>query len=308
MNRSAIAIACSLALTLSPGVARAQGAEGVSVTSRWASFANPTKSGSEKLTSIAWYPNKKGTKTLATPPKAGYPVILFLHGYGGPAFAYPDLGKTLAKHGYIVIVSDTAITDPKPQRKDGTAHFAALKAATADEKSPWYGAFDMSRVGIAGHSMGGGSTAHVLANNPGYKAGFCFAPWQGGLAFETSGPKITVPVGILQGEGDRRLAWRGTGKKLFDALSPKLPGSFFYLMNTDMTHQNLARLGFRSASAADKQIFRDSMELCAAFFDKHIRGKKDRLEALLDNRNKQRRLTKVLVKTAPAKSAGRKVL
>jgi dienelactone hydrolase len=249
--------------------------------------------GSKSLRSLVFYPtDKKGSKIIAKKPTGGFPVVVFLHGWGGPAFAYPALGQELAKHGYITILSDTAWTNAELQRKDGHALYAAIKHENENKKSMWFEAMNLSKVGLSGHSMGGGSTAHVLAKNPGYKAGFCFAPWAGGLPFSSDASQIEVPVGIVHGEGDTKLKWKETGGKLFKALPGKLKGKFLYLLNTKATHQNVARLGWRGKDK-NKPIFDCTMKLCISFFDKHLKGEGVKLDQLLKNTDKEANLVKI---------------
>lgn len=245
---------------------------------RWEWFENTSGAGSDKLSSMLVYPREKRALRAR---EGGWPVIVFLHGSGGFALAYTALGRELAARGYVVVLSNTAISDPQRQRQDGNALFGALQASNQDESSFWHGGLDMSAVGLAGHSMGGGSTAHVLADNPGYAAGFCFAPWQGGVAFSTDCGSIEVPVGIVHGEGDTTLAWRETGKRLFDAL-PQGVERFLYLRDRAVDHMNVAlRLPF--ASATNKALFADHLELCAAFFAKHLQGEPEPLQRLFAN-------------------------
>ncbi len=245
---------------------------------RWERFENTTGAGSKTLGSMLVYPSQK---RALVEKEGGWPVIVFLHGSGGFALAYTALGRELAARGYIVVLSNTAISDAELQRQDGNALFVALQASNQDEDSFWHGGLNMERVGLAGHSMGGGSTAHVLASNPGYAAGFCFAPWQGGLDFDTDCGDIEVPVGIVHGEGDTTLAWELTGKRLFDALPARIE-KFLYLRDGAITHMNVAlRLPF--ASRVDKALFADHIELCAAFFAKHLQKDGEALKSLFAN-------------------------
>jgi dienelactone hydrolase len=258
--------------------------------SRGEAFANPSKDGTRELKSIVWYPAEAGTKKLAKAPKGGFSVLVYLHGRGGPAFAYNPIGKTFAKNGFIVVLSDTALTDPRAQRFDGIGLFKAL--AIANKSNPfWQGSLNMSSVGLAGHSMGGGSTAHILADNPGYKAGFCFAPWQGGRSFKANAKRITAPVGIIHGKGDRTLPWASTGKRLYDAL-PADCERFLYLMDGSVTHLNLA-VNLPWGKKLDKEIYGQIEKMCLAFFQKHLQGQGAALDSLLKQDNGDSRLVKL---------------
>lgn len=259
--------------------------------SRTENFANPTSEGTKVLKSLVIYPTRAGNKLLAEAPKNGFKVLVFLHGRGGPAGVYSPLGKTFAKQGYIVVLSDTALRDPVKQVQDGKALYKALAIANKSPGSFWHGALNMKKVGLSGHSMGGGSTAHILADNPGYTAGFCFAPWQGSARFVGNASRIKAPIGIVHGKGDKVLRWNSTGKRLYDSLS-KDCDRFLYLMDESVNHYNVAlNIPFRKKS--DKTIYLSTEKLCLAFFDKHLKDKSETLSTLLREQNGDKHLVKL---------------
>ena len=147
---------------------------------------------------------------MREPPAQGYPVVVFLHGLSFSSRMYGSLGEALVTAGFIGVFSDTARFDSIQQRADAAALFEALGVANSDPDSPLFGRIDLERMGLAGHSMGGGSTIHVLAENPGYRAGFCFAPGRGRRSFAASAPRVSVPIGIVHGRRDRILPFERT--------------------------------------------------------------------------------------------------
>ncbi|MDF1662443.1 MAG: dienelactone hydrolase family protein, partial [Planctomycetota bacterium] len=246
-----------------------------------------------RLKTVIWYPTAKDSKALAKKPKNGFPVLVFLHGFGGLADTYRDLSQGLAKQGYIVVQNNSARFSSWQQRKDGRALYNALKAANKSKKSFWHGAFNMKKIALGGHSMGAGSATAILAKNPGYKAGFCFAPV---AKFENAG-KVTVPMGLVMGEGDK-YDWKN-GERLFRQLPKKLE-KFFYLLNSEADHQNLVRR--RTQGQANQEVWSFSFKLCLAFLDKHLKDQDKVLETLL-NEPKESRRTKIYresPKKAPA--------
>lgn len=290
-------------------------AETYGTASRTENFPNPNSEGSKILKSLVIYPTKPGSKQLAQAPKDGFPVLVFLHGRGGPAGVYSPLGKTFAKQGYVVVLSDTALRDPLLQVQDGKGLYKALSLANKAQGSFWRGALNMKKAGLSGHSMGGGSTAHILADNPGYAAGFCFAPWQGSARFVGNANRIKAPIGIVHGKGDRVLRWNSTGKRLYDALSSDCD-RFLYLLDESVNHYNVA-LKIPFAKKADKSIYTGTEALCLAFFEKHLKAKGAALSSLLKKDNGDARLVKLYrgkgkaasePKKAPTRSRGKKRL
>jgi dienelactone hydrolase len=263
-------------------------AEEYEASNRREAFSNPTKRGSKKLKSSVWYPSKSGNKALAKAPAGGFPVVVFLHGLGALANYYPGLGRLLSQNGYIVVQSDTARYNPLQQRSDGFALFHALKKANKNAKSFWHGSLDMSRAAISGHSMGGGSSVSILARNPGYKAGFVFAP----VDLFLLARRVKVPMGIVMGENDK-FGWK-TGEKLFKALPKKLSGTFFCLLSNQANHRNVIQGPYRNSGETYREVHTCTTKLCLAFFNKHLKGDGEALDKFWATADKQPHLKKVL--------------
>ncbi len=293
-----------LALTLTATLAPSQVPERVAVGYVAERFDNPTKSGSKRLRAVVFYPAKtNGRETAVLTRKDGYPVVVVLHGFGCRAMVMYAMASQLVQAGYIVVANDSGQFDPTAQAKDGNALFAALAAENKNKDSEFKDQLDMSRAGICGHSMGGGNTVRVLADNPGYKAGFCFAPWAGkifprgkAIYVERYAAKVTTPLGIVHGTGDRVLPWRDHAHRYIQAMKDTPAQKFLYLLNSDCDHINVAVVGPVSAKRS-KAVFYGCMELAAAFFNCHLQQQPKALDKLLgkDARQNNPRLEKLIV-------------
>ncbi len=216
---------------------------------RDAEFPNPTDAGTPKLAARLYYPAfGSGQNAPLAPNSGGYPVVVFLHGFGGLGRFYPELGERLAEAGFIAVLSDTAQTEPQVQRDDGIALLPAL-ASAADQLGPiWSGAFDVQRAAICGHSMGGGNTIRVLAADVGYRTGVCFAPWAGPEVgpeapfSEVYAPSITTPLLIIHGEGDEQVGWTESSQPYFDGATGYSGLKVFARFGQSGTHSNVVRL------------------------------------------------------------------
>lgn len=203
-------------------------------------WVNTTGSGSAKLTSLVHYPALvAGVDTPVAPRAGGWPVVVFLHGYGAYASNYATLGNAWASRGYVVVLSDTSLTDWYQQPLDGRALHTAVVAAHSDSREPFFGALDTSRIALAGHSMGGASTVSVLAQNPGYQCGFVVAPAMPVIA---SANDVTVPFGVIAGLGDWITPPAAHASPIYTGVDEDAPLKFYHLLDSSADHGNIIAL------------------------------------------------------------------
>lgn len=122
----------------------------------------------------------------ARPPAGGFPVLILNHGLIHPSVYFGGRGSKreqdfFARKGYVTIHPDyrgLAKSSPNPEKrhdfyagytKDVVALIDALKAINSQ-------LFDYRRIGIWGHSMGGGIAARVMVLRPEVRAYVLFAP------------------------------------------------------------------------------------------------------------------------------------
>jgi hypothetical protein len=137
-------------------------------------------------------------------------------------------------------------------------------------------ALDMSRAGVSGHSMGGGSTASVLARNAGYAAGFCFAPLFPGDAVAS---QVRLPLGIAHGTGDTVLNWQTSALPLFQRSGSSTGIKALYLMNGDCNHSNVA--GLALTNQTHQQVWARCARVATGFFDRFLKERNEGLEEVL---------------------------
>ena len=115
-------------------------------------------------------------------PESGWPVVLFNHGYIPPAqyrtteryVAYVD---AIARHGYIVLRSDyrghgKSEGDANSSYRSPAYNIDVLNAVQAIKGFP---DADPDRIGMWGHSMGGGITLRAMVTTSDIKAGVIWA-------------------------------------------------------------------------------------------------------------------------------------
>ncbi|MCU0865365.1 MAG: hypothetical protein MUC36_16400 [Planctomycetes bacterium] len=232
MRRTALLLLLSTAITLPAQTP-------LPVGSRDVAWSNPTGVGSATLTARVLYPaTTAGSSTPLLPQAGGWPVVVFLHGFALIGNSYQPLGTTWAQQGCIVVLSNTAQFDNVGQELDGRALFAAIGNANT-APGPLQGAFDLQRIALAGHSMGGGNVANVLAQNPGYRAGAAIAPVP---PRGNNGALVTTPLGIVAGTGDTVTPPSTNAQPYYQSLTGYRGCKFLYLLNGDASHTNLAGL------------------------------------------------------------------
>lgn len=209
-------------------------------------WPNTTGQGSSALNSRVYYPaTSAGSNTPVLPRAGGWPVVVFLHGFATPGTSYGPLATAWAQRGYVVVLNNTATFDNVGQERDGRALYSAVVAAAAS--GPFQAAFDLSRIGLAGHSMGGGNVANILANNPGYRAGVALAPV---TPRTNNGALVQVPMGIVVGTGDTITPAGSNAQPYFNQFTDAVPFATLHLLNNDCNHTNIAGL-FLSGRAAN---------------------------------------------------------
>jgi dienelactone hydrolase len=232
------------------------------------SLPNTSGQGSANLTARVHYPAAvAGTNAAVLPRAGGWPVVVFLHGFAAVGNNYAPVGNALASNGFVAVMSNTTQFDNQGQEYDGRALYAALVAANGSAASPLFGALDMSNAGLLGHSMGGGNVGNVLANNPGYRAGFCMAPVP---PRGSNASNVRVPLGIVAGQGDSITPVASNAQPYYQALANYSAAKSYYLMNGDCTHLNVC--AFSLASATDNAVFARSMAITLGWFDRFLRN------------------------------------
>lgn len=119
-------------------------------------------------------------------PKNGFPVLILNHGLIGKDIYFPGRGSKreqdfFARHGYVVIHPDyrgLGESDPDPAaHHDFYVGYSLDVAHLADAvKQSSFSFLNAKRIGMWGHSMGGGIAARVALLRPEIRAFVLFAP------------------------------------------------------------------------------------------------------------------------------------
>jgi Platelet-activating factor acetylhydrolase, isoform II len=216
------------------------------VGTRDVAWPNTTGQGAASLTARVLYPaTAAGTNVPLLPQPGGWPVVVFLHGFATSGTSYVPIGTQWAQQGFVVVLSNTSVFDNVGQENDGRALYPALVAANAAVGGPFQNGLDVQRTALAGHSMGGGNVANVMRINPGYRCGYAIAPV---APRDNNGALVTVPLGIVAGQGDVIAPATTYAVPYYNSLTAYGDLKFYYLMNGEASHTNLAGLFVTTAA------------------------------------------------------------
>lgn len=145
------------------------------------------------------------------------------------------LGPRLASQGFVVFTIDTLTTLDQPDSR-GRQLLAALDHLT--QRSSVRSRVDASRLGVMGHSMGGGGTLEAAKSRPSLKAAIPLTGWN----TDKTWPEISTPTLVVGADGDT-IAPVATHSELFYETLPasldkaylELNGATHFTPNTSNT-------------------------------------------------------------------------
>jgi predicted dienelactone hydrolase len=116
-------------------------------------------------------------------------------GYTGTQSSIAWLGPRLASQGFVVFTIDTNSTLDQPDSR-GRQLLAALDYLT--QRSSVRSRVDATRLGVMGHSMGGGGSLEAAKSRPSLQAAIPLTPWN----LDKTWPEVSTPTLIVGADGD----------------------------------------------------------------------------------------------------------
>ncbi|KAB2976581.1 alpha/beta hydrolase [Streptomyces sp. SS1-1] len=132
------------------------------------------------------------------------------------------LGPRLASQGFVVFTIDTLTTVDQPDSR-GRQLLAALDYLT--ERSSVRGRIDASRLGVMGHSMGGGGSLEAAKTRPSLQAAIPLTPWN----LDKTWPELTTPTLIFGADGDTIAPVATHAKPFYNTLPSNLDRAYLEL-------------------------------------------------------------------------------
>ncbi|MFF7531646.1 bis(hydroxyethyl) terephthalate hydrolase [Streptomyces bobili] len=146
-------------------------------------------------------------------------------GYTGTQSTMAWLGPRLASQGFVVFTIDTNTTLDQPDSR-GRQLLAALDYLT--QRSSVRGRVDSTRLGVMGHSMGGGGSLEAAKTRPSLQAAIPLTPWN----TDKSWPEISTPTLIFGADGDTIAPVASHAEPFYSSLPSSLDRAYLELNGT----------------------------------------------------------------------------
>jgi predicted dienelactone hydrolase len=215
-----------------------------------------------------------------------WPLVVFSHGFTANNNAYRNLIRWWAAAGYVVAAPTFPLSsrqapggpqllDYRNQPADVSFVIDQLLRASADASGPLAATIDVSRVGVAGHSLGGLTTFGVAFNDCCIDARVKVAipmsglelPFDAGSSYFPSGDD--TPVLIIHGDADGTVPVAQGLHAFEQAHAPK------YLLLLHGEDHVIPFIGGRSTPAGSLVI-----DASLDFLDRYLKGRKDGIARL----------------------------
>jgi predicted dienelactone hydrolase len=139
-----------------------------------------------------------GAATIYYPTQAGsYAGIAICPGFTATRSSIAWLAQRLASFGFVTIAINTNSTFDQPSSR-ATQLVAALNYLVNSSPTAARSRVDRNRLGVAGHSMGGGGSIQAARDNPSLRAAIPLTPWHSTKSWST----VRVPTIIVGAEND----------------------------------------------------------------------------------------------------------
>ncbi|MGC5012282.1 dienelactone hydrolase family protein [Streptosporangium sp. DT93] len=156
----------------------------------------------------------------------------------------------LASHGFVVISIDTITRSDQPASR-GRQLLAALDYLT--QRSSVASRVDASRLGVAGHSMGGGGSLSASSSRPSLQAAVPLTPWH----TTKSWTGIRVPTMVIGAENDSVAPVSSHAKPFYNSIPASAEKAYLELNNASHTAPNSSNTTIAKYSVAWMKRFID---------------------------------------------------
>ncbi|MFD3439499.1 alpha/beta hydrolase family protein [Streptomyces sp. NPDC058685] len=151
-------------------------------------------------------------------------AIAISPGYTASQSSIAWLGPRLASQGFVVFTIDTLTTLDQPDSR-GRQLLAALDHLT--QRSTVRTRIDSGRLGVMGHSMGGGGTLEAAKSRPSLQAAIPLTGWN----LDKSWPEVRTPTLVVGADGDTIAPVSSHSEPFYTSLPSSLDKAYLELNN-----------------------------------------------------------------------------
>jgi dienelactone hydrolase len=181
-------------------------------------------------------------------------AIAISPGFTGSQSSVAWYGPRLASQGFVVMTIDTLSGLDFPDSR-GTQLLAALDYLV--QTSSVRTRIDDTRLGVMGHSMGGGGSLRAAANRPALQAAIPLTGWH----TTKSWPSVTVPTLVVGAESDTTAPVASHSEPFYQSLSA----------TPDKAYLELNNAGHSAPTSANTTIAKYSVSWLKRFIDNDTR-------------------------------------
>ena len=166
-----------------------------------------------------------GTVYYPTSTTAGtFGAVAVSPGFTASQSSVAWLGPRLASQGFVVVTIDTLSVYDQPDSR-GAQLLAALDWLT--RTSSVRTRVDATRLGVMGHSMGGGGSLAASRTRPALQAAIPLTPWHGTKTWST----VRVPTLVIGAENDTVASVTAHAEPFYTSLPATLDKAYLELNN-----------------------------------------------------------------------------
>ncbi|MFE4176263.1 alpha/beta hydrolase [Streptomyces sp. NPDC056909] len=147
-------------------------------------------------------------------------------GFTGTQSSIAWYGPRLASQGFVVLTIDTITVLDQPAGR-GRQLLAALDYLTGD--SAVKDRIDPGRLGVMGHSMGGGGSLEAAKSRTSLKAAIPLTGWN----LDTTWPEVRTPTLVVGADGDTVAPVAGHSEPFYESLPGTLDKAYLELRGAD---------------------------------------------------------------------------
>ncbi|GAB3650027.1 bis(hydroxyethyl) terephthalate hydrolase [Streptomyces sparsus] len=175
----------------------------------------------------SWQVSGFGGGTIYYPTSTAdgtFGAVAVAPGYTASQSTMAWLGPRLASQGFVIFTIDTNSTLDQPSSR-GRQLLAALDYLT--ESSSVRGRIDSNRLGVMGHSMGGGGSLEAAKSRTSLKAAIPLTPWN----TDKTWPELRTPTLIVGAERDSIASVSSHAEPFYRSLPSSLDRAYLELNN-----------------------------------------------------------------------------